>query len=377
MSDPYIDEVRTGYMLLGRRAADDTADGDSQVVSGSSMQGYAPLNSNRITVSLLRKLLVPEEPLGLKDSPENKANVPDADGQKAKEEATAQETADKQFLNSTAVRLDSRGIKKIENLEVLEQLTHLHLQNNLIKRIEELEFVSKLQWLDISRCELNTVSGISHLRQLVHLDLSCNTIEAIDDDLRSIIPHYSLRTLNMYGNPMSLNHGYRNRFTSAFPKLVAFDGTCLCDKPEDAPIAPGVEVYGCDGARCNARVIFGPRFVKHTKDGIEQDYCIACSYQAVSKFKSAEHKLSGHGFVLQANSPEGGSSKEEDDNSYSLEKYHRALGASAREARLAMRKTREQIIMKARARRQAAALNASTRSSSASKSNVNSAGAKK
>eukprot|EP00946_MAST-07B_sp_MAST-7B-sp1_P003902 g3902.t1 len=344
-------ETRTAFMLLGRRAIEEVESVGSEAEPALGRRRPRA----RITVSVLRNILVTPS-----------SGKVDGSAEKSQADAAAQSADDDKFLQSKTVRLDSMGIRKIENLEVLEELTHLHLQNNLIERIEELDFLRKLQWLDLSRCKINTVTGIAHLRELQHLDLSCNNIAVIDGDLKSAFPRISLRVLNMYGNPIALTENYRNSFTKAFPKLLAFDGTCLAAKPEDAPIAPGEEIYGCDGEGCNARVIFGPRFMRcRETDGAEEDYCISCAYSAVNSFKIAQGgKLEGHGFELQTNAKTGTAGSKNEPHtggSSSFEKYERVLGASARAARLSMRNTREEIIMKARARRRSTAVKAKAR----------------
>jgi hypothetical protein len=361
-------ETRTAFMLLGRRAIEDDG-ADDDLTDANLILGRTP--RTRITVALLRKILVPSTADGTQPQPAQQTSTSSVEGkigdsQKSQAEAAAQAADDDKFLQSNTVRLDSKNIKIIENLEVLEELTHLHLQNNLIQVVEELDFLRKLQWLDLSRCNITTVSGIAHLRELQHLDLSCNKITAIDGDLKTVFPRIALRVLNMYGNPLASTDGYRDQFTGAFPKLLAFDGTCLVDQPGDAPIPPGTEMYGCDGDGCRARVIFGPRFVKRRpKDGAEEDYCIACAHRAVTAFKEAEAgKLEGHGFVLQSSSAAAKKEVGEEEEAgagFRMEKYQRTLGASARTARLSMRNTRERLIMKARARRQATAVDAEAR----------------
>ena len=98
---------------------------------------------------------------------------------------------------------------------------------------------------------------------------------------------------------------------------------------------------------------------------MEMDFCIACAYSAVASFKAANSgKLDGHGFVLQS-SVEATAKKEGEEEAISggisIEKYQRSLGASARAARLSMRNARERLIMKARARRHATAVDAEER----------------
>ena len=365
------DQSRTAYMLLGRRSIDEDDDSAHGKVGTESEFRHTPARATRITVGLLRKIIVPSEEVSSAEVESKVDNISNLAGRNSQVEAAAQAAEDDKFLKSKVVRLDSKNIKTIENLEMLEELTHLHLQNNLISRIEELDFLRKLQWLDLSRNKITSVTGIAHLRELQHLDLSCNNISTLNSDLKMVFPRISLRVLNLYGNPVAATEGYRTRITTAFPKLVAFDGTCLADNPEDAPIAPGGEIYGCDGDMCNARVIFGPRFVKRRSgDGAEEDYCIACAYRAVAAFKTAEKgKLTGHGYLLssllKASSATAAGEKVEDQEQgarfSSVEKYQQILGASARAARLSMRNARENIIRKARARRRTAVADAETR----------------
>ena len=286
--------------------------------------------------------------------------------------AVSSEADDQQFLSSTSIRLDSCNIHTIENLEMLDKLQHVHLQNNYIQTIEELDFVRNLTWLNLSRNNIQVIQGLSHLKALTCLDLSANAIVDVDD-LSSRLPALSLRVLHLYGNPVATtNPEYRSIVTSSLPNLVCFDGTCLCDRPEDAPgFSPNDELFGCDGNNCRERVIFGPRFVTGVgkNEQEERDYCIACAYTAVvnhSRSSTQESRstgkvdegeeekssiqLEGHGFVLSTDAsatfnPSIATVQGDKEDPTSI------LRRSAVEARVELRNQRESIMMKIRARR--------------------------
>ena len=304
-------ESRAALMLLGRRAITEQ-----------------PTTKQKLSLAFLRrKVLYQQEETG--------------------EKITAD--LDQLFLSATSVRLDSCDIHAIENLEMLDKLQHVHLQNNYITAIEELDFCKHLTWLNLSRNKIQTIQGLSQLKELTCLDLSSNDIASIDN-VSSLLPS-SLRVFSLYGNPVAEAHAeYRTTITALLPNLVAFDGTCICDKPEDAPgFSPDDELFGCDGTHCNARVIFGPRFVTGVNTGAECDYCIACAYRAVVHCP----ELEGHGYVLstdagRALNPTLAAMVQQDPQGLDPIAI---LKRSAVAARVELRNHREQIMQKIRARK--------------------------
>jgi hypothetical protein len=301
-------ESRAALMLLGRRAITEQ-----------------PTTKQKLSLAFLRRKVLHQQ-------------------EEAGEKIT---DLDQLFLSATSVRLDSCDIHAIENLEMLDKLQHVHLQNNYITAIEELDFCKHLTWLNLSRNKIQTIQGLSQLKELTCLDLSSNDIASIDN-VSSLLPS-SLRVFSLYGNPVAEAHAeYRTTITSMLPNLVAFDGTCICDKPEDAPgFSPEDELFGCDGKDCNARVIFGPRFVTGVNTGAECDYCIACAYRAVVHCP----ELDGHGYVLSSDAgrvmnPTLAAMVQQDQ-----EDPIAILKRSAVEARVELRNHREQIMQKIRARK--------------------------
>jgi hypothetical protein len=320
-------EARAALMLLGRRANAATTE---------------PVQKQKLTLAFLRKKILSD--------PDGSTSTASAD--------------DKAFLAATSVRLDLCNVRAIENLEMLDKLTHIHLQNNFIQKIDELDFVRKLQWLNLSKNQIQVIEGLSHLQSLTCLDLSANTISDIGN-LASCLPMDSLRILNLYGNPVSEKDGYRASVTSSLPNLLALDGTCLCDAPEDAPgFTAEDELFGCDGVKCNARVIFGPRFVTGVKEEEEErDYCLRCAHAGVSQFvRENDGRLEGHGFVLSTDvgtSPFNNA--EQGDKRAGREDVTTMLRKSAMEARVELRNIRDGILMKMRERRTQTASDAEKR----------------
>ena len=336
-------EARCALMLLGRRA--------QTIPTTTTTATDQPVQKQKLTVAFLRKKVLAD--------PDGSYSTADAD--------------DQAFLASTSVRLDSCNVHAIENLEMLDKLTHVHLQNNFIQTIEELDFVRNLQWLNLSKNQIKIIQGLSHLKSLTCLDLSANVITDIDN-ITDHLPTNSLRIFNLYGNPVANKKNYRTLITSALPKLLALDGTCLCDDPKNAPgFTADDELFGCDGSSCNARVIFGPRFVTGSINGSgeggvsggsggsggskgeeeERDYCVSCAYRDVEQaVKENKGRLDGHGFVLSTDvnvtpfhSIKQGEKRAGKDDVISM------LRKSAMETRIELRNIRDDLLMKIRSRR--------------------------
>jgi Leucine-rich repeat (LRR) protein len=330
--NPFTAEVRCSLMLLGRRA--------DRVGKTKEEQQNEP-SKQRLTVAFLRRMV-----LRPSDSDQND---------------TADD--DKDFLACTSVRLDSCNIHAIENLEMMDKLEHVHLQNNYIRVIEELDFVRNLTWLNLSRNNIEKIENLSHLKKLTCLDLSANNIVNVDD-LSKQLPAKVLKIFCLYGNPVSTNDSeYRSKVTSSLPHLIAFDGTSLSNTPEEAiGFSTDDELYGCDGKNCNARVIFGPRFVTGVGTNEERDYCISCAYNAVSRNKH----LDGHGYVLSTDTEETFNAKLATDASGGVQRSrtkdpNALLRRTALEARVELRNQREKIMMKIRQRRAQTSLAAEQR----------------
>jgi hypothetical protein len=336
-------QTRAALMLLGRFAT---------LVSTSTSTTHIS-NKQRLNVAFLRKKVLSSAAV----KNENRLK-------KTTTETTAEDDA---FLSTTSVRLDSCDIHAIENLEMLEKLTHVHLQNNFIATIEELVFCRNIQWLNLSKNNIDCIQGVAHLPQLTCLDLSSNNIHTVDN-ISTLLPTQSLRIFNLYNNPVCTTlSNYRQVITTDLPKLVAFDGTCLCDTPEQAPgFSPDDEIYGCDGSLCNARVIFGPRFVLTDKDTHEEsDYCIACAHTMVLKYmKENDGDLDGHGYVLSTDANvQFNNQLAQDGNSRSsiTNDPTSFLRQSAMNARVELRNQRDQILQKIRQRRLKTSIEATKR----------------
>ena len=337
-------EARCALMLLGRRA-------QTIPTTTTTTATVPPVQKQKLTVAFLRNKVLAD--------PDGSYSTADAD--------------DQAFLASTSIRLDSCNVHAIENLEMLDKLTHVHLQNNFIQTIEELDFVRNLQWLNLSKNQIKIIQGLSHLKSLTCLDLSANVITDIDH-ITDHLPTNSLRIFNLYGNPVANTKNYRTFITSALPKLLALDGTCLCEDPKNAPgFTADDELFGCDGSSCNARVIFGPRFVTGSINGSgesgesgqggegggskggeeERDYCVSCAYRNVEQaVKENGGRLDGHGFVLSTDvgvtpfhSINHGEKRAGKDDVISM------LRKSAMETRIELRNIRDDLLMKIRSRR--------------------------
>lgn len=100
------------------------------------------------------------------------------------------------------LRLSGYGIKKVEEIEGLEDLTHLRkieLDGNSIKQIRGLENFTNLESLILSENQIEEISGLEHLMKLSYLSLQNNKVT----EIRSLNHLKGLQSLHLGYNKIS------------------------------------------------------------------------------------------------------------------------------------------------------------------------------
>lgn len=90
------------------------------------------------------------------------------------------QTQPKQSNHISYAYYHNNFITKIENLDMLHNLTHLHLQWNKITKIEGLENLTKLKKLYLSNNRISVVENLETLRYLEELHIEKQNIENSD-----------------------------------------------------------------------------------------------------------------------------------------------------------------------------------------------------
>ncbi|XP_063693004.1 leucine-rich repeat-containing protein 46-like isoform X2 [Bolinopsis microptera] len=131
-------------------------------------------------------------------------------------------------LRLKRIWLDKMGITQIDNLEMLGNITHIHLDFNVISTIENLETVgSSLQHLSLKGNKISDIGGgLMCLSKLMSLDLSENRISTITSKQ---LPS-SITFLNLLDNPlMESNEFDEDSFLEEFPEMKVYNKNLLND----------------------------------------------------------------------------------------------------------------------------------------------------
>ncbi|XP_076809798.1 dynein regulatory complex subunit 3-like [Clavelina lepadiformis] len=148
------------------------------------------------------------------------------------------------YWDVLSLRLDFRNILKIDNLWQFKELTKLQLDNNIIEKIEGLDALVNLRWLDLSFNNIEVIEGLNHLSKLEDLTLFNNRISRLEnmdslsalhvlslgnnkvnqlDNLIYLRRFQNLRTLNLSGNPVCEDPGYKLFTVAYLSHLVYLD----------------------------------------------------------------------------------------------------------------------------------------------------------
>ena len=138
------------------------------------------------------------------------------------------------------LQMPHMGIRKIEGLALLPNLTELDLSSNHISKIEGLEKLEQLKKLTLANNEIAKLQNLSSLASLESLRLDGNKIANVDD-VRCLENLPSLRSLHFAAspdataaderNPLCDHPAYRTAVRRMLPALAALDGerTALAD----------------------------------------------------------------------------------------------------------------------------------------------------
>ncbi|VVC99985.1 unnamed protein product [Leptidea sinapis] len=134
----------------------------------------------------------------------------------------------------------NNAITKIQNLDMLHNLTHLHLQWNKIEKIEGLDNLTKLKKLymsnnrisvcslrilDVSENKLEDVTWAKPLRRLEVLIAKKNKLEDVQEAADDLCTLVALVDVNFTGNPMTKKHRYKETIIARCAQLLPIHNT--------------------------------------------------------------------------------------------------------------------------------------------------------
>lgn len=123
------------------------------------------------------------------------------------------------IIHLTHVRLDRAELTTVPRIDFLPRLTNLYLHHNNITLMKNLECLPHLRFLSLAFNKISNIEGIQKLHELGFLDLSKNCIEHLDV---TELPQ-SIVIVNLFGNPCTNNHGYRQSIESYLENVKSLD----------------------------------------------------------------------------------------------------------------------------------------------------------
>ncbi|CAG5086989.1 Similar to Drc3: Dynein regulatory complex subunit 3 (Rattus norvegicus) [Cotesia congregata] len=125
------------------------------------------------------------------------------------------------MTNLTKLILSHNIIDKIENLDALVNLEDLDLSFNRIKKMENLNCLVKLQVLLIAGNKIYDIENIDNLKNLNIFSIADNKIDKWDHVLY-LRKFKNLRSVNITGNPCTLQENYNNYLIALLPQVIYF-----------------------------------------------------------------------------------------------------------------------------------------------------------
>jgi len=109
------------------------------------------------------------------------------------------------------------------DLKHYPNLQHLYIPHNKLKNLNNLDYNIRLTFID-ARCNEITEFDLSKQEFLVDLYLAFNKLQDLEHTISKLVHIRNLSVLDLRGNPLTLEKGYRNTVIHAFPSLKVLDG---------------------------------------------------------------------------------------------------------------------------------------------------------
>nr|XP_006138391.2 leucine-rich repeat-containing protein 72 isoform X3 [Pelodiscus sinensis] len=130
----------------------------------------------------------------------------------------------KRDMDVSVLYLAGQGLKEVPNLSRFQVLRYLWLNNNKIQKLTFLINNYRLTELYLNNNELIDIAGsLKHLRSLQILLLHNNQLKNLDTTVKELKGMISLKTLNLFHNPLSQDPGYRLYVIYFLPSVQLLD----------------------------------------------------------------------------------------------------------------------------------------------------------
>ena len=130
--------------------------------------------------------------------------------------------------NLTTLILFINEIPRIKGLETLTELKKLDLSSNMIEKIEGLDNMVSLESLNLSSNKIRKIEGLENLSNLKTLDLSQNLIQEIEglEDLTKL-EDLTISINNLFQGDKHVSKQELEKYLNIFPNLKSFNANKL------------------------------------------------------------------------------------------------------------------------------------------------------
>ncbi|XP_074840767.1 leucine-rich repeat-containing protein 72 isoform X2 [Carettochelys insculpta] len=143
----------------------------------------------------------------------------------------------KRDMDVSVLYLAGQGLKEVPNLSRFRILRYLWLNNNKIQKLTFLINNYRLTELYLNNNELKDIAGaLKHLCALQILLLHNNQLKNLDTTVKELKGMISLRTLNLFHNPLSQDPGYRLYVTYFLPSVQLLDRKKVTQKERESAL---------------------------------------------------------------------------------------------------------------------------------------------
>lgn len=125
---------------------------------------------------------------------------------------------------ATEIHLGGRGITRLANFETFLSLDTLWINNNKLTSLRGLENNFRLQHLFAHQNNIRRIQGtLQPFKFLSELSLDGNLLDSTEDVLDELSNLKYLRNLNLFGNSIAQEDGYRLRLLAELPWIDVLD----------------------------------------------------------------------------------------------------------------------------------------------------------
>ncbi|KAJ8598179.1 hypothetical protein CTAYLR_007372 [Chrysophaeum taylorii] len=128
------------------------------------------------------------------------------------------------LVNLKALSLSNNNMRSLAGFAHLAQLEELNLNFNVITEVDELRHCGLLRKLYLSNNLLASCAPLSSLPLLHTLCLFRNQLTGLDDTIQSVRLCPKMRVLDLDGNPLALEPGYKHHVVRALVRIEMLDG---------------------------------------------------------------------------------------------------------------------------------------------------------